>query len=106
MAQIMDATGKLYCYQLLLLAFAFVIKAPIAAHGNKPAVHNLLDFYFSAGRTRVFLDAALMIYRPPLLDILPIYVVLMAGRGFESRRSRHSRIATTGLPTNRAECEG
>src|ERR1700728_2111788 len=71
-------TGKLYCYQLLLLGFAFVIEAPIAAHGNKPAVHNLLDFYFAAGRTRAFLDAALMIYRPPLLDILPIYIILIA----------------------------
>jgi hypothetical protein len=71
-------TGKLYCYQLLLLAFAFVIEAPIAAHGNKPAVHNLLDFYFNAGRTRAFIDAALMVYRPPLLDILPIYIILMA----------------------------
>ncbi len=71
-------TGKLYCYQLLLLAFAFVIEAPIAAHGNRPAVHNLLDFYFAAGRTRAFVDAALMIYRPPLLDILPIYIILLA----------------------------
>ena len=70
--------GKLYCYQLLLLAFAFVIEAPIAAHGNRPAVHNLLDFYFSAGRTRAFIDAALMVYRPPLLDILPIYIILLA----------------------------
>jgi hypothetical protein len=71
-------TGKLYCYQILLLAFAFVIEAPIAAHGNRPAVHNLLDFYFTAGRTRAFVDAALMIYRPPLLDILPIYIILLA----------------------------
>jgi hypothetical protein len=71
-------TGKLYCYQLLLLAFAFVIEAPIAARGNTPAVHNLLDFYFAAGRTRAFIDAALMIYRPPLLDILPIYIILLA----------------------------
>lgn len=71
-------TGKLYCYQLLLLAFAFVIEAPIAAHGNTPAVHNLLDFYFAAGRTRAFIDAALMLYRPPLLDILPIYIILLA----------------------------
>src|SRR5579864_126125 len=46
--------GKLYCYQLLLLAVAFVIEAPIAAHGNTPAVHNLLDFYFVAGHTRAF----------------------------------------------------
>ena len=71
-------TGKLYFYQLLLLAFAFVIEAPIAARGNRPAVHNLLDFYFSTGHTRAFIDAALMVYRPPLLDILPIYIILLA----------------------------
>ncbi|HZW80629.1 MAG TPA: OpgC domain-containing protein [Candidatus Deferrimicrobiaceae bacterium] len=71
-------TAKLYGYQLLLLAFAFVIEAPIAAHGKTPAVHNLLDFYFSAGRARAFIDAALMVYRPPLLDILPIYIILLA----------------------------
>src|SRR5271169_3926800 len=70
-------TGKLYCYQLLLLAFAFAIEAPIAAHGNRPAVHNLLDFYFAAGRTHAFVDAALMIYRPPLLDILPLYIIFL-----------------------------
>ena len=70
-------TGKLYLYQLLLLAFAFVIEAPIAARGNRPAVHNLLDFYFSTAHTRAFIDAALMIYRPPLLDILPIYIILL-----------------------------
>jgi hypothetical protein len=71
-------TGRLYCYQLLLLAFAFAVEAPIAAHGNRPAVHNLLDFYFSVGRTHAYLDAALMIYRPPLLDILPIYIIFLA----------------------------
>jgi hypothetical protein len=71
-------TGKLYCYQLLLLAFAFMIEAPIAAHGNTAAVHNLLDFYFAAGHTRAFIDAALMVYRPPLLDILPVYITLFA----------------------------
>jgi hypothetical protein len=69
--------ARLYGYQLLLLAFAFVIEAPIAAHGNRPAVHNLLDYYFTVGRSRAFIDAALMIYRPPLLDILPIYIIFL-----------------------------
>jgi hypothetical protein len=55
-----------------------VVEAPIAAHGNRPAVHNLLDFYFAVGRTHAFIDAALMIYRPPLLDILPIYIIFFA----------------------------
>jgi hypothetical protein len=70
--------ARLYGYQLLLLAFAFVIEAPIAARGNRPAVHNLLDYYFTVGHSRAFLDAALMIYRPPLLDILPIYIIFLA----------------------------
>jgi hypothetical protein len=70
--------GRLYGYQLLLLAFAFVIEAPIAARGNRPAVHNLLNYYFTVGHSRAFVDAALMIYRPPLLDILPIYIIFLA----------------------------
>ncbi|MBO0911085.1 MAG: OpgC domain-containing protein [Acidobacteria bacterium] len=70
--------GRLYLYQLLLLAFAFVIEAPIAARGNRPAVHNLLNYYFVVGHSRAFLDAAIMIYRPPLLDILPIYIIFLA----------------------------
>jgi hypothetical protein len=69
---------RLYCYQILLLVFAFIIEAPIAARGDRPAVHNLLNYYFSVGHARAFIDAALMLYRPPLLDILPIYIVFLA----------------------------
>lgn len=69
---------RLYGYQLLLLAAAFIIEAPIAARGNRPAVHNLLSYFFIAGRSRAFLDAGLLFYRPPLLDILPIYIIFLA----------------------------
>jgi len=71
-------TGRLYCYHLSLLLLAFLGGARIAAHSYRPAVHNLLDFYFAAGRVRAFLDAALLLYRPPLLDILPIYIIFLA----------------------------
>ena len=70
--------ARLYGYQLLLLAGAFVIEAPIAARGNRPAVHNLLNYYFTVGRHRAFIDAAIMFYRPPLLDILPIYIIFLS----------------------------
>jgi hypothetical protein len=70
--------GRLYGYHLALLMLAFVIGAPIAARHYVPALHNLLDFYFTTGRTRAFVDAALMLYRPPLLDILPIYIIFIA----------------------------
>lgn len=69
---------RLYCYQIALLILAFIIEAPIAARGNRPAVHNLLNYYFSVGHSRAFIHAALMLYRPPLLDILPIYIIFLA----------------------------
>ena len=76
--QLWSRAGRLYCYHLLLLAVAFAIGAPLATRGNRPAIHNLLDFYYTAGRTRAYLDAALLLYRPPLLDILPIYIIFLA----------------------------
>jgi hypothetical protein len=70
-------TLRLYGYQALLLAFAFLVAVPIAAHGNRPGLHNLLDFYFTAGAKQAVTEAALLIYRPPLLDILPMYIIFL-----------------------------
>jgi hypothetical protein len=70
-------TLRLYGYHGLLLAFAFLVAVPIAAHGNRPGLHNLLDFYFTAGAPRAILDAALLVYRPALLDILPMYILFL-----------------------------
>ena len=68
---------RLYGYHVLLLAFAFLVAVPIAAHGNRPGLHNLLDFYFNAGPKQAVTEAALLIYRPPLLDILPMYIMFL-----------------------------
>lgn len=54
-----------------------MIAVPIAANSRRPGLHNLLDFYFNAGASRAVLDAALLIYRPPLLDILPMYIIFL-----------------------------
>src|ERR1700691_3562527 len=70
-------TLRLYGYHALLLAFAFLVAVPIASHGNRPGLHNLLDFYFLAGAKRAVTEAALLIYRPPLLDILPMYIIFL-----------------------------
>jgi hypothetical protein len=40
-------------------------------------LHNLLDFYFDAGARRAVTEAFLLIYRPPLLDILPMYIIFL-----------------------------
>jgi hypothetical protein len=70
-------TFRLYCYHALLLAFAFLVAVPIAERGNRPGLHNLLDFYFMAGPKRSIIEAFLLIYRPPLLDILPMYIIFL-----------------------------
>ncbi len=70
-------TLRLYGYHALLLAFAFLVAVPIASHGNRPGLHNLLDFYFMAGPKQAVTEAALLIYRPPLLDILPMYIIFL-----------------------------
>jgi hypothetical protein len=70
-------TLRLYGYHALLLAFAFLVAVPIASRGNRPGLHNLLDFYFLAGAEQAITEAALLIYRPPLLDILPMYIIFL-----------------------------
>jgi hypothetical protein len=71
-------TLRLYLYHAFLLAFVFVVAVPIAASGTRPGLHNLLDFYFNAGAQRALIDASVLVYRPPLLDILPMYIIFLA----------------------------
>ena len=70
-------TVRLYCYHALLLTFAFLVAVPTAERGDRPGLHNLLDFYFMAGPKRAVIEAFLLIYRPPLLDILPMYIIFL-----------------------------
>ncbi|HEY1463796.1 MAG TPA: OpgC domain-containing protein [Terriglobales bacterium] len=70
-------TLRLYGYHIALLAFAFTIGSEIAIHGSHPGVHNLLDYYFAVGPRHAGILGALLIYRPPLLDILPMYILFL-----------------------------
>lgn len=66
----------LYACQIALLGFAFVVIAGLAVAGREPAVTHLLAFYLDQPLTAM-LSAALLLYTPALLDILPIYIVFM-----------------------------
>lgn len=70
-------TVRLYGYHALLLLFMFLVAVPIAARGNRPGLHNLLDFYFIVGAKQSITEAYLLVYRPPLLDILPMYIIFL-----------------------------
>jgi hypothetical protein len=74
--QLWTRTARLYLYHLALLGIAFVVVVHLASGSNRPALHNLLDFYFTAPK-QALIYAALLIYRPPLLDILPMYITFL-----------------------------
>lgn len=71
-------TSRLYLYHASLMGLVFLFVAPLATRGTHSGLHNLLDFYFSVGGWRAMFDGALLIYRPPLLDILPMYIIFLA----------------------------
>jgi len=66
-------TLRLYGCHVLLLLFAFAAAGRFAVSGH-PALHNMLDFFFAAGAKRAVRDGLLLMYRPPLLDIIPLYI--------------------------------
>lgn len=67
---------KIYGYHLLLLSFAFTVAAAFAVHTHKAALTNLLDFYLAHPGVAI-LGSVLLLYCPPLLDILPMYVTFL-----------------------------
>jgi hypothetical protein len=67
---------KLYGYHILLLVFAFSIAAAFAAMTGRPALRNLLTFYFDAPLVAI-ISGSLLLYQPPLFDILPMYIVFL-----------------------------
>ncbi len=68
--------GKIYGCQLSALLFLFTVIAFIGLSLKQAAVTNLMSFYLHAPVTAVA-SSLLLIYQPPLLDILPLYIVFM-----------------------------
>jgi hypothetical protein len=67
---------KLYGYHMLLLVFAFTVGAGWAVHAHRAAITNLLNFYLNHPATAI-VGSALLLYCPPLFDILPMYVLFL-----------------------------
>ncbi|MFC7513745.1 OpgC domain-containing protein [Herbaspirillum sp. GCM10030257] len=67
---------KIYACHAALLLLLFTVIAAVGVSRDEPALKNLIGFYLEqplAGLT----GGLLLIYNPPLLDILPLYIVLM-----------------------------
>ncbi|MDT7813379.1 MAG: hypothetical protein QOJ42_3295, partial [Acidobacteriaceae bacterium] len=67
---------RIYGYHLILLACAFTMAATFAVMAHKLALINLLNFYL-AHPFPAIVGSLLLIYCPPLLDILPMFVIFL-----------------------------
>lgn len=87
MRQALENTGQLrtrlwkralrvYAYHVTLLLLAFTFAAAFAVYRHHAALEHLLDFYI-AHPVVAIIGSLLLIYCPPLLDILPIYVIFL-----------------------------
>lgn len=67
---------KIYSYHLLMLTLAFTVAAEFAIHTHRAAIFNLLNFYIAHPFVAI-IGSVLLLYCPPLLDILPMYVIFL-----------------------------
>jgi hypothetical protein len=67
---------QIYAYHLLMLTFLFTVAAAFAVHTHKAALNHLLNFYL-AHPVVAIVGSVLLLYCPPLLDILPMYVTFI-----------------------------
>ena len=67
---------KIYAYHLLMLALVFTVAGAYAVTTHRAAIYNLLDFYIAHPFVAI-IGSVLLLYCPPLLDILPMYVIFL-----------------------------
>jgi hypothetical protein len=75
-AKLWKRSLKIYGYHLLMLTLAFTVAAAYAVHMHRTAITNLLDFYLAHPFVAI-VGSVLLLYCPPLLDILPMYVTFL-----------------------------
>jgi hypothetical protein len=66
----------IYACQAASLLFLFTVIAALGLEFQHPAASNLMSFYLKEPLTALW-AGLLLIYNPPLLDILPLYVMFM-----------------------------
>jgi hypothetical protein len=67
---------KIYLWQVVLLIFLFSFIALIGSAREEEAIVNLLTFYWEEPFVG-FVNGLFLLYNPPLLDILPMYILFM-----------------------------
>ncbi|HEY1902066.1 MAG TPA: OpgC domain-containing protein [Terracidiphilus sp.] len=75
-AKLWKRSLQIYAYHLVMLTFLFTVAAAFALHTHKAALNHLLNFYFAHPFVAIA-GSVLLLYCPPLLDILPMYVTFL-----------------------------
>ncbi len=71
-----DRAGLVWAWHAAMLLYLFTIIAALGIATDQAAIKNMISFYMQAPVTALLSSLAL-IYNPPLLDILPMYVLFM-----------------------------
>ena len=66
-----------YACHVCLLAFLFLVAVPIGAARGQGAITNLASHFLSQPAWAT-VESLALVYNPPLLDILPMYIVFLA----------------------------
>src|SRR6202789_551153 len=75
-AKLWKRSLQIYTYHLLMLTLLFTVAAAYALHTHKAALSHLLNFYLVHPFVAI-IGSVLLLYCPPLLDILPMYVTFL-----------------------------
>jgi hypothetical protein len=75
-ARLWKRAFRVYGFHVALLVLAFTLAAAFAVISHKAALYNLLNFYIGHPAVAI-IGSLLLIYCPPLLDILPMYVLFL-----------------------------
>jgi len=67
---------KIYAWHIALLIFVCGVVGFIGAMRQQDAIINLLSYYWERP-VAAFLSGLFLLYNPPLLDILPMYILFM-----------------------------
>ncbi|MGC1783008.1 MAG: OpgC domain-containing protein [Acidobacteriaceae bacterium] len=74
--QLWKRSLRIYGYHLLMLTLAFTVAAAFAVRTHHVAIYNLLNFYIAHPFVAA-IGSVLLLYCPPLLDILPMYIIFL-----------------------------
>lgn len=74
--QLWKRSLRIYGYHLAMLGTVFTVGAAFAIYTHRAAIYNLLNFYIAHPLVAA-IGSVLLLYCPPLLDILPMYIIFL-----------------------------